>query len=345
MATKDTVSPDTFNINPINIPNIPPWILHKTNIDLSLTHILHSQNPEISKRTALYHLQENYPDFVYMYTDGSKTAEKTGSGVYIQQYNIKLTFEINCRSSVLSAELYAILSALHWLTISSICRAVILTDSLGALQSINTADWRKHGLVNKIVLVNHELLYRGMTVQFMWIPAHQGIPGNSTADFLAKLSTMRSPTHPEVAYNSAVIQLCYSEACSLISHHCLQLWNDEYIHTRRAITYKLFCPVMDTNRTKMHIPATIFRLRAGYCRLHSHLYKISLHPDGLCDTCGIPETVEHFLIQCSNYAEVRHTLQRSIQHLDINFDWITLLKNTRTIPSVIAFLQQTGRAL
>jgi len=87
-------------------------------------------------------------------------------------------------------------------------------DSLGALQSINTAYWRKHGLVNKIVLINHKLLCRGMTVQFLWVLAHQGIPGNANADFLAKLSTMCSPTHPEVAYNSAVIQLCYSEAWS-----------------------------------------------------------------------------------------------------------------------------------
>ena len=82
---------------------------------------------------------------------------------------------------------------------------MILTDSLGALQSINTADWRKHGVINKIVLVTHELLCKGMTVQFMWIPAHKGIPGNVNADFLAKLFTMGSPTHPEVAYNSAVI--------------------------------------------------------------------------------------------------------------------------------------------
>ena len=50
-------------------------------------------------------------------------------------------------------------------------------------------------------------------------------------------------------------------------------------------------------------------------------------------------------LQCGKYAKVRLTLQRSIQHLGINFDWITLLNNTRTIPFVIAFLQQTGRAL
>jgi len=156
---------------------------------------------------------------------------------------------------------------------------------------------------------------------------------------------MRSPPHPEVAYNRASIQLCNSEACSLISHRCLQLRNEEYIHTRRAITYKLFCPDTDTNRTKIHIPAAIFRLRTGHCRFHSHLHEIGLHPDDRCDTCGILETVEHFLMLCSKYAEARHTLQRSIQHLSIDFDWITLLNNTKTIPFVIAFLQQAGRAL
>jgi len=80
---------------------------------------------------------------------------------------------------------------------------------------------------------------------------------------------------------------------------------------------------------------------AGYATgLHSHLHKIGLHPDGLCDTCGIPETVEPFLMQCRKYAEARHALQRPIQHLNINFDWITFLKNTRTFSFVIAFLNK-----
>jgi len=71
----------------MKISNIPPWIFFNippTNIDFSLIHVLHSQNSEIIKKTALCYLQENYPDFVFMYADGSKTAEKTGSGVCTQ---------------------------------------------------------------------------------------------------------------------------------------------------------------------------------------------------------------------------------------------------------------------
>jgi len=140
------------------------------------------------------------------------------------------------------------------------------------------------------------------------ILVHKGNPGNATADFLAKLSTMHSTT----------------EACSLISHHCLQLWNEEYIQTSRQYSnhlgYKLFCPDIDTTQTKIPITTAIFLLGTGHCRLHSHLHKIRLHPDGLCDTCDIPETVEHFLMQSGKYAEARHKLQRSIQNLNINFD-------------------------
>jgi len=71
---------------------IPPWLLYKTKIDFKLTHILQSQKTEINRWTALCHLHENYPDFVHAYTDGSKTAEKTGSVLYMQQNNIKQTF-------------------------------------------------------------------------------------------------------------------------------------------------------------------------------------------------------------------------------------------------------------
>jgi len=52
MVTKYIVSLDVFNINPINVSYIPLSLLHKINVDHSLTHILQSQNPEIIKRRA-----------------------------------------------------------------------------------------------------------------------------------------------------------------------------------------------------------------------------------------------------------------------------------------------------
>jgi len=54
MATKGIVSSDKFNVNPINVSNILPWLLYKTNINFSLKQILQPQNPEIFERTARF---------------------------------------------------------------------------------------------------------------------------------------------------------------------------------------------------------------------------------------------------------------------------------------------------
>ena len=45
------------------------------------------------------------------------------------------------------------------------------------------------------------------------------------------------------------------------------------------------------------VPAHRFRL--GKCRLNSYLHNITLHDTGTCDSCGEAETIEHYLINCS----------------------------------------------
>jgi len=49
-----------------------------------------------------------------------------------------------------------------------------------------------------------------------------------------------------------------------------------------------------------HQEVVITRLRLGKCQLNAYLHQIGKHADGLCVTCSKPETVSHFLIECSN---------------------------------------------
>ena len=46
----------------------------------------------------------------------------------------------------------------------------------------------------------------------------------------------------------------------------------------------------------------ITRLQLGKCKLHSYLYTINRHRDGLCSRliCNVPETIEHYLLECPN---------------------------------------------
>ena len=243
LDTKHTIPQKCLNLNVIAAPHIPPWLIHRAHFDLSMTYLPHLQNPHITATTVLSHLHDHYSDFVQVYTDGSKTAHRTGGGIYIPQYDIKKTIEKNRHSSVLISELYAILSALYWLTRSNLRGALIISDSLSAINSIRHATWKKHALLNKIICLNHVLLHRGTRIVYLWIPARRDVPGNDTADALARLSTIHGPSLTDVVYKKALNKLSLSWSTSSISNHCWQLWNDQYTASNEANTTNYFSQI------------------------------------------------------------------------------------------------------
>ena len=220
---------------------------------------------------------------------------------------------------------------------SQVRSTAILTDSLSALAAIARNCWKSHGIVAKIVILNHRLLTSGHNIVYVWLPAHTGIPGNNTADFLVKLSTTHNPIQPDVTYKKVFSQISYSESSSLVTDHCLQLWNDFCINTNKAITYKQFYPSIANGPIQPTHSSMLFRLRAGHCRQHYHLHRIGLHPNGLCDECNSAETVEHFLMYCEQCTSHFSTNQATTIHaetedqipLDANFTSMT--KPTRVL--------------
>jgi hypothetical protein len=42
-------------------------------------------------------------------------------------------------------------------------------------------------------------------------------------------------------------------------------------------------------------------LKLGVCKLNHYFFKKrGKHPDGLCDICKEPETIDHYLLRCKN---------------------------------------------
>ena len=39
------------------------------------------------------------------------------------------------------------------------------------------------------------------------------------------------------------------------------------------------------------------RMRLGKCSLNKYLHDIKRHPDGLCEKCPVPETIQHLLLE------------------------------------------------
>ena len=167
-----------------------PWDLENTIFNISLPETRKTDiNPIVLKSSTLetIHTIHNRED-VIIYTDGSLNPEngRAGCGVYIR-YKSHVTTEshrIRNKASSLQAELLGIDFALKKvIRMYPQTKVFLLTDSLGALQSIKQTTVSDN---EEIIHSIHQAINLIPLCHFMWIPSHVGIPGNEKANKLAK---------------------------------------------------------------------------------------------------------------------------------------------------------------
>ena len=106
-------------------------------------------------------------------------------GVHCEYGN--LSNRITNESSIFTAELEAIKSALNWVSISprSKKKYVIFSDSKSVLESIYSQE-SKNPIMLEVLDTLQKLRINGFIVKFCWLPSHVGIQGNEAADVSAK---------------------------------------------------------------------------------------------------------------------------------------------------------------
>jgi len=142
-------------------------------------------------QTALFEIyNELISSCTSFYTDASKNDSDDYAGfvTYSPSPHLQLLYKTYSYSSIFTAEALAILYTLEYILSNSITKSVIFTDSKSvteALSSINLAHSYNYVVyaikqkLQEIRSVDHE-------ITIVWIPAHTGILGNETADYLAK---------------------------------------------------------------------------------------------------------------------------------------------------------------
>jgi ribonuclease HI len=120
------------------------------------------------------------------FTDGSRTAEGTGAGVYGQSVNKRLSIPLCKHASVFQAEVYAILPCAHEIetqdrpeTYINIC-----SDSRAALKALQDAKTTSPS-VRQCQQTLNDISTRH-AVRVYWAPGHAGVRGNEIADKLAR---------------------------------------------------------------------------------------------------------------------------------------------------------------
>ena len=119
--------------------------------------------------------------------------------MYCNGTSLKHTFILSQYTTVIQAEVYAIKAY----TVENLDRnyknrkIYILLDSQAAIKALGT-----HQITSKLVWGCHQSLTqlaRHNRVQLIWVPGHEGIAGNETADQLARTGSEQPFIGPEPA--------------------------------------------------------------------------------------------------------------------------------------------------
>ena len=116
------------------VSDVPPWFVNKPIVNYDfLLHCRKNDNPSIINAPFLEIINTNYYNFTLLYTDGSKGQLGTSSALFVPTSYTKKFIAINGSSSIFTAELYGILTALQWIAINRQQKSLIITDSCSVL--------------------------------------------------------------------------------------------------------------------------------------------------------------------------------------------------------------------
>jgi len=294
-------------------------------------------------------LNLNYPNFTIIYTDGSVSPLSAGYSFYIPELLISFSNNLPPSSSSFTAECYAILEALLFISDLAPNSYLIASDSMSCLQSLtsNPFNSKLSPLVFQIKLFLYTLKQSNHHIQFLWVPSHIGIHGNEAADGLAKAASYS--TLPPLA------QLPWSDFSPLLSRHITNLWSNHWnnLPAHFASKYKTIVHSVSNKKTwfyNLNLPrSTIIRfnrLRVGHSLLPEHAYKLGLNDSPLC-TLHSTESVcdiSHLLFNCPSLLTKRTSLMNYFISLRIPPSLPSLLntRNEMVITKIINFLLEAG---
>ena len=243
------------------------------------------------------------PFAMYYYTDGSRTGEGVGLGIY--GIGVERSIPLGGIPTIFQAEVMAIT------TCAEIARQTrnrsevhILSDSQAAIKALSSTEVKSKTVWE--CLRSLRGLSRQRKVHITWIPGHNGHEGNERADGLAKQGAERPYMGPEPACGipRSLIGL---ELRDWEKRMSLSYWNSlrghrqskELMGSRTGQCKGLRAG----NKSQIR---TLTGLLTGHGRINYHLRKIGLTQDDTCRLCREDiETSAHILCECEALAGTR----------------------------------------
>ncbi|KAG0140012.1 hypothetical protein CROQUDRAFT_665735 [Cronartium quercuum f. sp. fusiforme G11] len=181
-------------------------------------------------------------------------------------------------------------------------------------------------------------LPEGTNLDLFWTPGHEGVALNEEADKAAKGAAMTDRSRTILPMSLAsLLQTTWNElsfSASEFSSHSLNLKTSA---KKIADAY---------NKLEKGQAAAIFQLRTEHCPLNDYLYRFKWSKTKYCSTCGVPETVPHFLLYCRRYRSQCALFRTKVkmEKLRLNFhNANAILDAPIAFPYLAEFVLSTGR--
>ncbi|ETO12526.1 hypothetical protein RFI_24849 [Reticulomyxa filosa] len=265
---------------------------------------------------------------VVIFTDGSTMPNPGigGVGLVIQDNSmpkwIELQIPIQGITTSIGSEIESIKTALEYTLKyyqNKDNRVIIMNDCKFAVNAI-TNKWDAEMYKKQVDTCQKIMLQMGSenVPEIYWIKGHSGIPGNEKADEVAKKARQNAQSNQPGLYQRPDKSASFLNADGLGPYFTL-IWNRHWTNEgnednphahpkkflRNLIDAQSFEKIV-LHQLEVHERRTICRVITGKVGLNYYLHKINRANAPECSWCGNePETVEHFLMKCPRYNDLR----------------------------------------
>jgi ribonuclease HI len=250
---------------------------------------------------------------VHCYTDGSRQAKRTGTGIIIKRKGaetLRRVVPLGSLATVYQAELNGISMAATLMREEGISdmSITIFCDNQACLRALSGSHCNSRQVCEGYDHLNR--LAARNKVSLKWVPGHIGIEGNEEADLAAKEATEVVISGPEPflpvplnALNGTIHEQAVRQHMREWANRkdCRQAreWLVSYTKPRTAAT------MLNWRRSDLR---KVMGVLTGHVGLNKHLHTLKVVESPRCGRCGLEETALHFMAKCQGYSRQRYEI-------------------------------------